>query len=663
MPLRVLLWCLLLRLAASSDGVDHFVFNGFHGAELRLDGTATITSEGLLRLTNTTKLLMSHAFFPTPIRFRSSPAGSISSFSSTFVFGIVPEFADLSGHGIAFFMSPSEDIPGAIGSQYLGLFSPSNNGNSSNHIFAVELDTIQNPEFADINANHVGIDINSMRSYRSLPAGYRPRHGGGGFRNLTLISGHRMQVWVEFDGTQMQVNVTLAPLGEPKPSIPLLSAITNLSDVFFESMYVGFSSSSDPFLTSHYIVGWSFKMNGEAPALNLSSLPLLPTRPAAKQSKNLATWVPASLSAILLITVAGIVLLVRRRIQLSEVIEDWELEYGPSRFSYKDLFMATKGFSDKEVLGAGGFGKVYRGVLPKSENVEIAVKRISHDSRQGVKEFVAEIVSIGRLRHRNLVQLRGYCRRKGELLLVYDFMANGSLDKLLFDQNTPKLDWNQRFRIIKGVASGLLYLHEEWEQVVVHRDIKASNVLLDDELNGRLGDFGLARLYDHGGAPQTTHVVGTMGYLAPELAKGGKANKATDVFAFGVFLLEVACGRRPIDAQAAEEEAVLVDWVLSCWSRGAILEAADSKLGDVYATEVVELVLRLGLLCCDPVPTVRPSMRQVLQFLEGDVPLPEFTSNYLNGTVMSLLQNEAWDTNMLSCPGGSTTASVLSEGR
>ncbi|KAK1275392.1 L-type lectin-domain containing receptor kinase IV.2 [Acorus gramineus] len=140
-----------------------------------------------------------------------------------------------------------------------------------------------------------------------------------------------------------------------------------------------------------------------------------------------------------------------------------------------------------------------------------------------MRESVAEIVSIRRLRHRNIVQLFGFCRRKGELLLVYDYMSNGSLDKLLFDETErDRLGWSERFHIVRGVASGLLYLDEGWEQLVVHRDVNSSNVLLDGEMNARLGDFGIARLYDHGTDPQTTHVVGTLGYLAPELSKTGK---------------------------------------------------------------------------------------------------------------------------------------------
>ncbi|XP_042520933.1 L-type lectin-domain containing receptor kinase IV.2-like isoform X2 [Macadamia integrifolia] len=317
---------------------------------------------------------------------------------------------------------------------------------------------------------------------------------------------------------------------------------------------------------------------------------------------------------------------VKRKRKFAEVLEDWELDYGPYRFKYKDLYIATKGFKKMELLGTGGFGMVYRGVLPKSKT-EVAVKRVSHNSKQGEREFIAELIRIGKLRHRSIVTLLGYCRRKEELLLVYDFMSNGSLDKLLFDQTTTKtmLSWCQRFRIIKSVAAALLYLHEEWEQVVVHRDVKASNVLLDKELNGRLGDFGLARLHDHGTDPQTTHVVGTIGYLAPELCRTGKANPSVDVFAFGAFLFEVACGRRPIEHEASEECMVLVDWVISCWSRGKILDTVDPKLGKNYEVEEMELVLKLGLLCSHSIPTERPNMRQVIRYLEGEVTPPELT--------------------------------------
>ncbi|XP_031095018.1 L-type lectin-domain containing receptor kinase IV.1-like [Ipomoea triloba] len=178
----------------------------------------------------------------------------------------------------------------------------------------------------------------------------------------------------------------------------------------------------------------------------------------------------------------------------------------------------------------------------------------------------------------------------------------------------------------EGVASGLLYLHEEWEKLVIHRDVKASNVLLDGELNGRLGDFGLARLYDHGTDPQTTHLVGTIGYLAPEQTRAGKATTCTDVYAFGAFLLEVVCGRRPLDPQVEDDDdAVLVDRVFSYWCRGEILKTVDSNLGADYVVGEVELVLKLGLLCCQYEPMGRPSMRQAVLYLQGALPLPELS--------------------------------------
>ncbi|MQL83901.1 hypothetical protein Taro_016399 [Colocasia esculenta] len=656
MVLRLLIFFFLLDLAVSND--EDFLFNGFRSANLSLDGTAEITSDGLLRLTNSTKLLKGHAFYPAPIRFKRSPAGKALSFSTTFAFGIISEYSQLSGNGIAFVISPSSNLTANTGSQYLGILSPLTNGNATNHLVAVELDTIYNPDFQDINDNHLGIDVNNMTSIAAKTAGYYV-NGSNEFRNLTLISGERMQVWVDYDGDGMQLNVTLGLLGLTKPSIPLLSASLNLMDVIHEQMYVGFSSSTGSFLSSHYILGWSFKMNGVARPLG--DLPSLPWR-TSHSRLPLALWLSLGAVLLVLVLIAAGVSVVVRKIKFSELLEDWEVDYGPHRFSYKDLYDATKGFKDKGLLGVGGFGRVYRGVLPGSK-IEVAVKKVSHESRQGMKEFIAEIVSIGRLRHRNLVQLLGYCRRKGELLLVYDYMPNGSLDKLLFNQARPGLTWNQRFNIIKGVASGLLYLHEEWERVVIHRDVKASNVLLDGELNGRLGDFGLARLYDHGNDPRTTHVVGTMGYLAPELPRTGKATKLTDVFAFGALLLEVTSGRRPIELQAQGDEVVLLAWALRNWRRGAIIDCADPKLRGQYDADELDLVLKLGLLCSHPVPANRPTMRQVMQYLDGDVPLPELSTIYLDASVVEVLQNEMSDRYSMSSPSSFSTDSLLYGGR
>jgi serine/threonine protein kinase len=631
----VLLVLLLISLVASED--TSFTYLGFQSENLSLDGIASVTSTGLLKLTDGTKQQKGHAFYPNPITFKNSSNGTASSFSTTFVFAIISEYRTFSSHGLAFVIAPTRGLPGALQAQYLGLFNNSNDGNATNHVVAIELDTILNSEFGDINDNHVGIDINSLTSKKSATAGYYDDNNGA-FTNLTLISGRQMQVWVEYDGVKKKIEVTLAPINVGKPKTPLLSLSYDLSPIIQDNMYVGFSSSTASILTDHYVLGWSFKVNGQASKLVLSQLPKLPRIGGKPRSKFLTIGLPVIIVSLVSVAISTVIYVIRRKRKFAELLEDWELQYGPHRFKYKDLYIATKGFRDKELLGAGGFGRVYRGMLPTSK-IEIAVKRVSHESRQGMKQFIAEIVSIGRLRHRNLVPLLGYCRRKGELLLVYDYMPNGSLDKYLFDQPKVTLSWSQRFQVIIGVASGLFYLHEEWEQIVIHRDVKASNVLLDGELNARLGDFGLARLYDHGTDPQTTHVVGTLGYLAPEHSRSGKATPSTDVFAFGAFLLEVACGRRPIEPREEADDVLLLDWVFSHWNRGEILAARDVNLGADYVAEEVELVLKLGLLCSHSEPAARPSMRQVMQFLEGDFPLPELSSLGLCASGLTFADN------------------------
>ncbi|VVA99811.1 unnamed protein product [Arabis nemorensis] len=313
-------------------------------------------------------------------------------------------------------------------------------------------------------------------------------------------------------------------------------------------MYVGFTSSTGSVLSAHYILAWTFKVNGKASNIDPSRLPKLPRKFQNDFPSRLKKILAISLSltgfVVLVFFTISFMLYLKRK-KLMEVLEDWEVQFGPHRFAYKDLYIATKGFKNNELLGKGGFGKVYKGTLLTS-NMDIAVKKVSHDSRQGMREFIAEIATIGRLRHPNLVRLLGYCRRKGELYLVYDCMPKGSLDKFLYHQPEQSLDWSQRFKIIKDVASGLCYLHQQWVQVIIHRDIKPANILLDESMNAKLGDFGLAKLCDHGIDPQTSNVAGTFGYISPELSRTGKASTSSDVFAFGVFMLEITCGRRPL---------------------------------------------------------------------------------------------------------------------
>uniref|UniRef100_A0ACD5TCC6 Uncharacterized protein n=1 Tax=Avena sativa TaxID=4498 RepID=A0ACD5TCC6_AVESA len=626
-----LLFFILPHLSELAAGQDQFVYSGFTRDDLTLDGVATITPDGLLELTNGTFRLKGHAFHPTPFQFGNTPNGS---FAASYLFAIYCVQSHICGHGLAFLVAASNNFSDTMPTQYLGLINDHNNGYATNRFFAVELDTNWNDEFKDIDNNHLGIDINGLESIKSSSAGYYDHNGN--FQNLTLASYQVMQVWVEYDGDSKQIDVSLAPIHMAKPIKPLLSTTYNLSKVLTDMVYVGFSASTGSFISRQYVLGWSFGINMPAPAIDITKLPKLPREGPKPRSKVLEIVLPIFTAACVLVIGITAILLVRRRLRYVELRENWETEFGPHRFSYKDLFHATQGFKSKNLLGVGGFGRVYKGVLPRSK-VEIAVKRISHDSKQGMKEFVAEVVSIGHLQHRNLVQLHGYCRRKAELLLVYEYMSNGSLDKYLYDQdNKPTLTWAQRYRIIKGIASGLLYLHQEWEKVVLHRDIKPSNVLLDDELNGRLGDFGLARLYDHKTGPQTTHVVGTIGYLAPELARTNKATPLSDVFSFGMFVLEVTCGRKPVEGN----QLMLVEWVLHHWHRGFLTDAVDTKLQGAYNVDEACLALKLGLLSSHPLINLRPNMRQIMQYLNGDMAPPNLNPTHMSFNGISLMQNK-----------------------
>ncbi|PSS33355.1 Legume lectin domain protein [Actinidia chinensis var. chinensis] len=616
------LWVFVFLFANSVlSQLDEFVYNGFKGlssANISLGGVAEIESNGILKLTNDTPRLLGHAFHPDPIKFKNSTNGKAFSFSTAFAFAIIPEYEKLGGHGLAFAISRTKELKGALPSQYLGLLnSNESTGKHSNHLFAVEFDTVQDFEFRDINDNHIGIDLNGLISNASVNASYFTEDNSTP-QFLNLKSGRTIQAWIDYDSTRNELNVTLS-LSSTKPSSSILSFPVDLSTIFEERMFVGFSASTGLLASYHYVLGWSFKMNGESLSLDLSSLPSLPGQ---KQSQT-ALITGVSVSALsLIVSGIGITIYIIRKFKNADTVEVWEYDIGPHRFTYRELKQATRGFRDREILGFGGFGRVYKGTLPNS-NTQVAVKRISRDSKQGLREFASEIATIGRLRHRNLVQLLGWCRRRSDLLLVYDFMPNGSLDKYIFDEPRSILNWEQRFKIIKGVASGLLYLHEEWEQTVIHRDIKAGNVLLDSELNGRLGDFGLAKLYEHGSNPGTTRVVGTLGYLAPELTRTGKPTMSSDVFAFGALLLEIVCGRRPIEPKALPEELILVEWVWERWREGAVLEVVDPRLGGEYDEIEVVVAVKLGLMCSNDAAEKRPSMRQVVRYLEGEGGLPK----------------------------------------
>ncbi|KAG1368250.1 cysteine-rich receptor-like protein kinase 6 [Cocos nucifera] len=282
------------------------------------------------------------------------------------------------------------------------------------------------------------------------------------------------------------------------------------------------------------------------------------------------------------------------------------------------LRAATAHFSEENKLGEGGFGAVYKGLLPDGR--EIAVKRLSTSSSQGFGELRNELVLVAKLQHRNLVRLLGVCMEEQEKLLVYEYLPNRSLDTILFDPiQREQLDWGKRHKIIGGIARGLLYLHEESQLKIIHRDLKASNVLLDAELNPKISDFGLARLFGGDQTQGTTsRIVGTFGYMAPEYAMRGHYSSKSDVYSFGVLVLEIVSGRKNSGYFDSESAQDLLSYIWERWTEGTILEILDASLGNHCPRSEVLRCIHIGLLCVQENPSDRPNMSQVVVMLSSN---------------------------------------------
>ncbi|KAF8027504.1 hypothetical protein BT93_E0411 [Corymbia citriodora subsp. variegata] len=284
---------------------------------------------------------------------------------------------------------------------------------------------------------------------------------------------------------------------------------------------------------------------------------------------------------------------------------------GPKKFSYEELMIATNSFARDRILGEGGFGIVYKGHMGGTHTL-VAVKKIRSGSRQGIKEYISEVRSLSQLRHRNLVQLIGYCHGADEFVLVYEFMSQGSLEDHLF-KGRSFLTWEKRYKIAQGLALALYYLQKQYYQCVIHRDIKSSNVMLDEEFEAKLGDFGLARLVDHARGPMTTELIGTWGYVAPEYYITGKANEETDVYSFGVVLLEIGSGRRAIDPKRGPLH--LVEWIWKQYGLKKLVHAVDERLGNSFDRKQAEALMIAGLCCAHPIAECRPSIEEAMTVL------------------------------------------------
>ncbi|XP_008780820.1 LRR receptor kinase BAK1-like isoform X1 [Phoenix dactylifera] len=302
--------------------------------------------------------------------------------------------------------------------------------------------------------------------------------------------------------------------------------------------------------------------------------------------------------------------------------EDPEVHLGQlKRFSLRELQVATDNFSNKNILGRGGFGKVYKGRL--ADGSLVAVKRLKEERTPGGElQFQTEVEMISMAVHRNLLRLRGFCMTPTERLLVYPYMANGSVASRLRERLPSELplDWPTRRRIALGSARGLSYLHDHCDPKIIHRDVKAANILLDEEFEAVVGDFGLAKLMDYKDTHVTTAVRGTIGHIAPEYLSTGKSSEKTDVFGYGIMLLELITGQRAFDLArlANDDDVMLLDWVKGLLKEKKLEMLVDPDLQNDYVGAEVESLIQVALLCTQGSPMERPKMSEVVRMLEGD---------------------------------------------
>ncbi|KAK9265709.1 hypothetical protein L1049_001679 [Liquidambar formosana] len=643
---------LSLSVYGIAGGTTEFDFGTLTLSSLKLLGDAHLNN-GSVRLTRDLAVPNSGAgrvLYSKPVRFRQQGSHFPASFSTFFSFSVTNLNPSSIGGGLAFVISPEDETVGDAGG-FLGLLDDQSSG-----FLAVEFDTLMDVEFKDINGNHVGLDVSSMVSSQVSDLGAL---------DVDLKSGDIVNSWVEYDGSTRLFNISVS-YSNLKPKDPLLSFNFDLDEYVNDFMFVGFSGSTQGSTEIHSIEWWSFSSSFDSnpPSGSLSPPPptaslMIPTANSvsspppsmAPSGSNTVSHTPEKNSkpsschnqlckqgpgavagvvtagAFFLALFAGVLIWVYttrfKHMKKSESLAS-EIIKMPKEFTYKELKAATKCFNSNRIIGHGAFGTVYKGILTETGDI-VAVKRCSHSS-QGKNEFLSELSIIGTLRHRNLVRLQGWCHEKGEILLVYDLMPNGSLDKALFEARMP-LPWHHRRKILMGVASALAYLHQECENQVIHRDIKTSNIMLDEGFNARLGDFGLARQVEHDKSPDATVAAGTMGYLAPEYLLTGRATEKTDVFSYGAVVLEVASGRRPIEREAIGVGKVgvnsnLVEWVWSLHKEGRLLMAADARLGGEFDEAEMRRVLLVGLACSHPDPLARPTMRGVVQMLVGEADVP-----------------------------------------
>ncbi|CAM8907013.1 unnamed protein product [Rhodiola kirilowii] len=602
---------LTLNLTTFTGAIDNFRF----GDGTEYYNNATIEADSLV-LTKMVNWKTGRITYNESVHLWDAASNSLADFSTHFSFVIDSFGVEPYSDGLAFFLAPvGFPMPDLQDGSGLGMVSGRELYNATLFPFvAVEFDTFQNDRFIDRPSGHVGIDVGSMESV----AWERWKS--------SVLDGKPCEAWINYDAASKELSILFTGFDNNVTVLQSLNYTIDLRKILPEFVWVGFGAATGAWSELHSIRSWWF--DSKLVALNETSNIAPPpsqvigsAQPVSAPSRIGLISGSVSGAIVVLIVLVGFIVW-RKRGSNKELRlgmdEEFENVTGPKRYSYKALQCATHKFDEKNKLGEGGFGGVYKGLIDRTT---VAIKRVSKDSRQGVKEYASEVRVISKLRHRNLVQLLGWCHERDEMLLVYEFMPNGSLDTHLFKSEIA-LTWASRFKIAQGLASALLYLHEGCDQYVVHRDIKSSNVMLDSAFNAKLGDFGLARLVDRQKFSETTIPAGTRGYIDPESVITGKTSKQSDVYSFGILALEICCGRKPIDHQAPENEVSLVDWVYELNHGGKLLDAVDPRLEKDYNEAELQCLLLVGLWCAQPTQVSRPTIRQASLVLNFEAPLP-----------------------------------------
>ncbi|XP_061346899.1 L-type lectin-domain containing receptor kinase IX.1-like [Gastrolobium bilobum] len=602
----------LITLSSLPSTVEPLFFNitnfNVAGSSMSYEGDG-MASNGSIDLNKVNNIgRVGRAIYGEPLHLWDSSSKVLTDFTTSFTFIIDKVSNKTYGDGFTFYLAPlGYQIPPNSAGSTFGLFNATTNSDlPQNHVLAVEFDTYKNS--FDPPMKHVGIDDNSLTSVAFAMFDIDNNIANPCHALITYTaSTNTLAVSWYFNGNTSR-NTSL-------------SYQVDLMKILPEWVNFGFSASTGIDTERNLIQSWEFSSTLNSTGVNRTN----------KRSHTVVLVVAVICPVILVLLVASfaywLILKKRRRTNAdgyndeygsTSVIFDLDKATIPRRFDYKELVAATNSFADDRRLGRGGSGQVYKGVLSYLGRV-VAVKRIFGDFENSERVFTNEVRIISRLIHRNLVQFIGWCQEQGELLLVFEYMPNGSLDTHLFG-NKKTLVWDVRYKVALRVATALHYLHEDAEQCVLHRDIKSANVLLDTDFSTKLGDFGMAKLVDPRLRTQRTGVVGTYGYLAPEYINGGRASKESDMYSFGVVALELASGRRTY--QDGEFHVPLMNWAWQLYVEGNILDAADDGLDKVFDVNEMTSLLIVGLWCTNPNEKERPKAAQVIRVLQLEAPLP-----------------------------------------